>query len=126
MTQQERYLLQQVQALRKENDVYRVEFRELRAEIKNYKDLLRNSDQRNRNLEKSLSQQATIQATNKRFQQENKILRKDLAALSNKLHVRTTKAFHNLSGNQKRTIRHRLKAHFHKCLQVRVWNYFLL
>lgn len=118
MSAQERQLLQQVKALRKENDAYKVEFRELRQEVKNYKELLANSQMRNRQLQNNLAHFHQLETAHNRLQTEHRQLLKDFSALSKKHKLSSSKNFLDLTRNERKTIRNRLKRYFLQSLKV--------
>lgn len=119
MAEEKRYLVQQVNALRKENNVYRVEFRELKDEIKNYKELLKNSDHVNAQLRQDIRGLQHVQRANLRLTQENEQLRTDLRNLRKNHCVQSSKPYEELSDNERKTIRNKLDKFFKLCLEVR-------
>lgn len=125
MAQIQQHLVQQVNALRKENSIYRVEFRELKQEIKNYKQLLENSNRTNKlfrtqiqDLQREKERLAKLIDINNRLREEIKELRAEYINLRRVKIIESRAPFEDLSAHDRKAIRKRLDGYFTGVLEV--------
>ena len=107
------YLQQTIQALRKENNTYKVHCRDLRTDNKNYKQLYQNAERDLKNFRNLKTQADQTIADNLRLRKENLKLRE-------KSTVESSKDYQNMTKMQRHRIRKKLEKHFTRSLEVHI------